>query len=110
MKFIFVSIISVYNGLGEVLGSPVHVLIPEAYPNKKFRVSDFVPSGLRGYLKMCLPPYTSQSINRRRQQVLVLIGATGQHFYKLIVHNNGSCPSLMLSSYEPETQKRRPPL
>ena len=30
---------------------------------------------------------------------------TGQHFYRLIVHNTGSCPSLMLASFEPETQK-----
>ena len=29
----------------------------------------------------------------------------GQHFYKLIVYNNGSCPSLTLASFEPETQK-----
>ena len=28
-----------------------------------------------------------------------------QHFYKLIVYNNGSCPSLMLASFEPRTQK-----
>ena len=36
---------------------------------------------------------------------LGLIGAVGQHFYRLIVHNTGSCPSLMLASFEPETQK-----
>ena len=29
----------------------------------------------------------------------------GQHYYKMIVHNNGNCPSLMLASFEPETQK-----
>ena len=27
------------------------------------------------------------------------------HFYHLIVHNTSSCPSLMLASFEPETQK-----
>ena len=38
--------ILVYNGHGQVLETPVNVLIPEAYPNKKFRVSDFVPGGI----------------------------------------------------------------
>ena len=67
----------VYNGLGEVLTNPVHALVPDAFPNKIFRVSRFLPSGLRGYLQHCLPPYTSSSKFRRDQQVLVLIGATG---------------------------------
>ena len=95
----------VFNGLGEKLDHPVNILVPDAFPSKTFRVSDFKPSGLRGFLKNCLPPYTSTSKFRREQQVLVLIGALGQHFYRLIVHSTGSCPSLMLASYEPETQK-----
>ena len=42
----------VYNGLGEVLEHPVHALVPDAFPNKMFRVSRFVPSGLRGFLQL----------------------------------------------------------
>ena len=38
----------VYSGLGEVLTNPVHALVPDAFPNKIFCVSRFVPSGLRG--------------------------------------------------------------
>ena len=70
----------VYNGLGEIKEHPVNVLFPEAFPNKTFRVSEFKPSGLRGYLRMFLPPYTSTSMYRREQQILVLIGATGNLF------------------------------
>ena len=70
----------VYNGLGEIKENPVNVLVREAFPNKTFRVSEIKPSGLRGYLRMFLPPYTSTSMYRREQQILVLIGATGNLF------------------------------
>jgi hypothetical protein len=72
---------SVYNGLGEELNSPVNILVPDAFPNKTFRVSDFKPSGLRGFLKNCLPPYTSTSRFRREQQVLVIVGALGMLYH-----------------------------
>ena len=64
----------VYNGLGELLDSPVNVLVPEAFPHKNFRVSHFKPSGLRGFLQLCLPPYTATSKFRRDQQSLLVIG------------------------------------
>ena len=67
----------VYNGLGQVVENPIHVLIPEAFPNKTFHVSNHVASGLLGYLKLFLPPFLSRSVNLRGQQILVLIGATG---------------------------------
>ena len=67
----------VYNGIGEIVSDPVHALVPDAFPNKAFRVSKFIPSGLIGYLQHCLPPFTSTSKLRRDQQVLALIGATG---------------------------------
>ena len=67
----------VYNGKGEVLDSPVNALVPDAFPNRAFRVSPFKPSGLRGYLQHYLPPYTSTSKFRRDQQNLANIGATG---------------------------------
>jgi hypothetical protein len=77
MYLYFVTLFSVYNALGEVLESPVNTLVPDAFPNKTFRVSPFKPSGLRGFLQHCLPPYTSTSKFRRDQQVMVIIGATG---------------------------------
>ena len=40
-----------------------------------------------------------------RQYLMFYILLLGQHFYRLIVHNIQSCPSLMLASFEPETQK-----
>ena len=36
----------VFNGLGEILENPVNILVPDAFPNKTFRVSEFKPSGL----------------------------------------------------------------
>lgn len=69
---------SVYNGLGEVLESPVNTLVPEAFPNKNFRVSAFRASGLLGFLQHCLPPCTSTSKFRRDQQVLVIVGAVSK--------------------------------
>ena len=74
----------VYNGLGKKLETPVNVLVPEAYPNKTFRVTDFKPSGLRGFLQLCLPPYTSTSVFRREQQILVIMGALSK--YKFSFH------------------------
>ena len=82
----FNSYLAVYDGQGVVKENPIHVLVPEAFPNKNFRVSDFKPSGLKGFLQNCLPPFTSTSKFRRDQQILVIMGATGQHFYRLIVH------------------------
>ena len=67
----------VYNGLGEIMKNNVNILVPEAFPNKTFRVSEFKPSGLRGFLKNCLPPYTATSKFRREQQILTIIGALG---------------------------------
>ena len=67
-----------YDGYGNVKGTPVNVLIPEAYPHKRFQISEFVPSGARGYLNFFLPPFTSRSPYRRKQQTLALIAATGE--------------------------------
>ena len=67
----------VYDGYGRVKENPVHCIIEEAYPYKVLMASKFTPSGLRGYLKLFLPPYTATSQMRRKQQQIALIGATG---------------------------------
>ena len=67
----------VYNGLGQVLEDPVHCVIDEAFPHKILVSSKFTASGLRGLLKLCLPPYTATSSMRRKQQQIAIIGAIG---------------------------------
>ena len=67
----------VYNGYGQVLDEPVHCVIDEAYPHKVLVASKFTASGLRGLLKLCLPPFTATFPMRRRQQQIAIIGAIG---------------------------------
>ena len=67
----------VYDGLGRVIKDPVHCVIEEAYAHKVFVASRFTASGLRGLLKLCLPPYTASSPLRRKQQQIAIIGAIG---------------------------------
>ena len=76
----------VYDGYGRVISDPVHCVIEEAYPHKVLVASRFTPSGLRGLLKLCLPPYTATSQMRRRQQQIVIIGAIGEKNSKLCIY------------------------
>ena len=70
----------VYDGFGQEKRDPVHCLVHEAYPHKVLVASRFKASGLRGLLKLCLPPYTAASPMRRKQQQLAIMGAIGKHF------------------------------
>ena len=76
----------VYDGHGHVKTDPVHCIIDEAYPNKVFAASKFSPSGLRGLVKLFLPPYTATSLMRRKQQQIALMGAIGNCFHKHCRH------------------------
>ena len=67
----------VYDGYGRVKDEPVHCVIDEAYPSKVLVASKFTPSGLRGLLKLFLPPFTAASPLRRRQQQIAIMGAIG---------------------------------
>ena len=77
----------VYDGFGRVKDDPVHCVIEEAYPNKIFVASKFTASGLRGLLKLCLPPYTASSPLRRKQQQIAIIGAIGRLKEKINFHS-----------------------
>lgn len=68
----------VFNGFGVVKDDPIHCVIDEAYPSKVLVASKFTPSGLRGLLKLFLPPYTAASPLRRKQQQIAIIGAIGK--------------------------------
>ena len=65
----------VYDGYGRVKSSPVHTLIPEAFPTKAewMSCSKCIPSGLRGSISLFLPPNTARTPTRRKQQQLALI-------------------------------------
>jgi hypothetical protein len=69
----------VFDGYGVVEEDPIHCVIDEAYPNKVLQASKFTPSGLRGLLKLFLPPYTAASPLRRKQQQIAIIGAIGKY-------------------------------
>ena len=71
----------VYDGHGHVKTDPVHCIIEEAYPHKVFAASKFSPSGLRGLVKLFLPPYTATSLMRRKQQQIAIMGAIGKMFF-----------------------------
>ena len=58
-------------------GPSFHYIIDDAYPHKILVASKFTASGLRGLLKLCLPPYTATSPMRRKQQQMAIIGAIG---------------------------------
>ena len=55
----------VFNGLGEKLDHPVNILVPDAFPSKTFRVSDFKPSGLRGFLKLLATIHLYLKVSKR---------------------------------------------
>ena len=94
-----------FDGLGHIKTEPVHTIIEEARPKVSFKCAKFKPSGLEGYLKLFLPPFTSRCPVQRSQQSLALLGATFESFYAIIEYLCGECPALMLASVEPESQK-----
>ena len=59
----------VYDGFGRVKSSPIHTLIPEAFPSKAewMSCSKFIPSGLRGSISLFLSPNTARTPTKRKQ-------------------------------------------
>ena len=66
----------VYDAFGNVITNPVHTIVPEAFPGKAewMTCSNFIPSGMRGFLECFFPPITAKILAKRRQQTLALIG------------------------------------
>ena len=73
----------VYNGYGDVKSSPIHTLVPEAFPAKCewMTCSKFIPSGLKGSISLFLPPNTARTAARRKQQQLALIGVLCKYHF-----------------------------
>ena len=95
---------AVFDGAGKVKDNPIHVVIPNLIP-VPMGIKMFEASGLNGLLEMFLPPFTSEEPAMRGQQIVALVCMFVLHFYRLIIYNVGSCPGLILGSFEPETMK-----
>ena len=92
-------------GCEGVKANPVHTVVESATPEVDWRKPDFNLTGLKGFLKIFLPPLTSLDKNQRTQQTVILTACLVQHYYAFIVDQAGECPGLMLGSHEPETMK-----
>ena len=115
---------SVFDGWGTVKSKPIHIVVPDAYPNVDFTMDPFKWSGFEGYLQTFLPPQTSSCPESRRQQTVGLVAFTGllslysnpvqcfhfaaQHYHRLIVDQNDACPGLMVASVAPEVRHYMP--
>ena len=51
----------VLDSWGCIPEKPIHAVIPEIMGNIKPEIYRYEPSGLRGFLEMLLPPYTSEN-------------------------------------------------
>ena len=79
MKILMETITREVFGVHQDGEEPVHCVVDEAYPNKVLVASRFTASGLRGLLKLFLPPFTAASSIRRKQQQIAIIGAIGKY-------------------------------
>lgn len=96
---------TVYNGSGEVPDKPLHAVVPELIGNTKCKIQNFEPTGLRGLLEMCLPPYTSEDPEIRNQQIVIICAFLAVSNSPFVRRYLGGCPSITLGSWEPGTLK-----
>ena len=96
---------AVYDGWGERLEQPVHVVVPELMGNIPCRIASSEDSGLMGFLERFLPPFTSHDPETRDQQTYGLCAFLGIHHYRFMVDFLGGCPGLTFISTEPGTMK-----
>ena len=67
--------------------------------------SSVILTGLRGFLEMLEPPYTSDDPEIRFRQLLAIMMGVGIRFYRFLILQMGSCPTIILGSTESSTQK-----
>ena len=95
----------VLDGYGKIKKDPIHVFVQEVMRKGKISSTPFFPSGVIGFLEMLSPPYTSEDPELRSRQILFIMAASGTRFYRFIIQQIGSCPTLVLGSMEPSTKK-----
>ena len=78
----------VIGGDGRIKTDPIHIFVPEIMSSTMDQMSmdAFTCSGIKGYLEMMLPPYTSSDPTLRRAQGITLLAATGLHSYRHVVN------------------------
>ena len=69
--------------------------------NISCRILSTEDSGLVGFLKRFLPPYTSRDPECRSQQVFALCAFIGINHYRFIVDYLAGCPGLTFISTDP---------
>ena len=77
----------VIGGDGKVKTDPIHIFVPDimASTMDQMSINSFTCSGIKGYLEMLLPPYTSSDPDFRKTQGVTLLASTGVRFYRHIV-------------------------
>ena len=77
----------VIGGDGKVKDDPIHMYVPEIMHSTMdaTSINSFTCSGIKGYLEMVLPPFSSSDPDLRGAQGITCLAATGLRFYKHIV-------------------------
>ena len=96
---------TILDGHGLVKKDSIHILVPEVLKKAKMTSSSVILTGLRGFLEMLEPPYTSDDPAVRFRQVLAILVGVGIRFYRFLILQMGSCPTVILGSTESSTQK-----
>ena len=78
----------VIGGDGKVKEDPIHIFVPDIMNSTmdQMSINSFTCSGIKGFLEMLLPPYTSSDPELRRTQGITLLASTGLRFYRHIVN------------------------
>lgn len=70
---------------GEVKEQPIHIFVPELTKKAKVGTPAFESSGLEGFMEMLNPPFTHHNPELRSRQLLALMAAGPQRYYRFIV-------------------------
>ena len=98
----------VYDGFGKVKDDPIHVFVIDIFTDKgvKFSTKDKLKDGgIKQFLRMMLPPYTSLDPEIRQTQILTITTGFAVSNYNFVVEQCGGCPTQMAASFETSTAK-----
>ena len=76
---------TILDGHGLVKKDSIHILVPEVLKKAKMTSSSVILTGLRGFLEMLEPPYTSDDPAVRFRQVLAILVGVGIRFYRFLI-------------------------
>ena len=64
----------------------IHIFVPELTKRARVGTPVFEPSGLEGFMEMLNPPFTHHNPDLRNRQLLALMAAGPQRYYRFIVN------------------------